>query len=85
MSGPSKAAQAVMKQKVAMECIKDVWVACMSIKYKDAQRVMPTEITSVLGDIDWDEEFVIPGKNTHVGLVLNSKIVLHVIDNTITI
>ena len=70
MAGPSKAAQAVMKQKVAMGQIKDVWMAHMSIQYKDAQRVMPTKITSALGDVDWDEEFLIPGKNTHVCLLL---------------
>ena len=45
-------------------------MACMSIQYNDAQRVMPTEITSALGDVGWDEEFLIPGKNTHVCLVL---------------
>ena len=39
------------------------------------QRVTLTEITLVLSDVNWDEEFVIPGKNTHVCLVLNSKIV----------
>ena len=36
---------------------------------------MPTEITLALGDVDWDEEFLIPSKNTHVCLVLNSIIV----------
>ena len=62
MAGPNKAVQMVMKQKVAMEWINDVWMACISIQYKDTQRVMPTEITLVLGDVDWDEEFLIPGK-----------------------
>ena len=66
MAGPSKAPQAIMKRKVAMEWIKDVWAAHMSIKYNNAQRVTPTEITSALRDVNWDEEFVIPGKNTHV-------------------
>ena len=75
MAGPSKVAQAVMKRKVAIELIKDVWTAHMSIQYKDVQRVMPTVITSALGDVDWDEEFLIPGKNTHVCLVLNCIIV----------
>ena len=42
MAGPSKAAQAIMKHKVAMEWIKDVWVARMSIKYNDTQRTTPT-------------------------------------------
>ena len=68
MAGPSKAVQAVMKWKVAMEWIKDVWMARMSIQYKDTQRVMPTEIQSALGDVDWDEEFLIPSKNTHIFL-----------------
>ena len=75
MAGPSKAAQVVMKQKVAMEWIKDVWMAHISIQYKDVQRVMPTEITSALGDVDWDEEFLVPGKNTYVCLVINSIMV----------
>ena len=70
MAGPSKAAQVAMKRKVAMEWIKDVWMAHMSIQYKNTQRVTPTEITLVLGDVDWDEEFLIPGKNTHVCLLL---------------
>ena len=69
MAGPSKAAQVVMKQKVAMEWIKDVWMARMSIQYKDTQRVMPTEITLVFGEVDWDEEFLILGKNTHICLL----------------
>ena len=38
MAGLSKAAQAVMKQKVAMERIKDVWMARMSIQYKDVHK-----------------------------------------------
>ena len=63
-----------MKRKVAMEQIKDVWTTRMSIQYKDTQRVMPTEITLALGNVDWDEGFLIPGKNTYVCLVLNSKI-----------
>ena len=69
MAGPSKAAQVEMKWKVAMEWIKDVWMAHMSIQYIDAQRVMLTEITLALGDVDWDEEFLIPSKNTHVCLL----------------
>ena len=85
MAGSSKAAQVIMKQKVAMEWIKDVWMARMSIQYKDAQRVMPTEITLALGDVDWDEEFLISRKNTHVCLVLNCIIEQHFIQNTITI
>ena len=69
MAGPSKAAQAMMKQKVAMEQIKDVWAAHMLITYKDAQRVTPKEIVSALGNVDWEEEYLIPRKNTHVSIV----------------
>ena len=79
MAGPSKTVQALMKRKVAMNQIKDVWMARMSIKYKDVQRVIPEEIMSLLSNVNWDEEFLIPGKNTHVCLVVNNIFLLYTI------
>ena len=66
MSGQARAAIAATKAKAAKQRIKDVWVARLSVEYKEAKKTSPAEVVAVLDSLDWEEEYTIPGKNTHV-------------------
>ena len=66
MSGQERAALAAVKAKAAKQRIKDIWAACLSAQYKEAKKTSTAEVTAVLEGLDWEEEFMIPGKNTHV-------------------
>ena len=63
------AAQAAAKAKTTVlkqQCIRDVWTARMSVQYKEARRVQPIEVATVLKGLEWEPKYKIPGKNTHV-------------------
>ena len=66
MSGQARAVIAAAKAKAAKQHIKDVWVAWLSVKYKEAKKTSPAEVVAVFDGLDWEEEYTIPGKNTHV-------------------
>ena len=66
MSGQARAAIAATKAKAAKQHIKDVWAAQLSVEYKEAKKPSPAEIVAVLNGLDWEEEYTIMGKNTHV-------------------
>ena len=66
MSGQARAALAATKAKVAKQHFKDVWVARLSVEYKKAKKTSPAEVVAVLDGLNWEDEYTIPGKNTHV-------------------
>ena len=59
-------AQAAQRKKVAMDKICDVWTARSAVGYLDAQRTTPADILTALSSLEWEDEYLIPGKNTHV-------------------
>ena len=70
MKMATKGAQAALKHKATMDRIKDVWKSCATVKFMEAQRVTTPEIVTALADLEWEEEYLIPGKNTHVIILL---------------
>ena len=66
MSGQARAVLAATKGKAAKQRIKDIWVAQLSVEYKEAKKTSPAGVAAVLDGLDWEEEYTIPGKNTHV-------------------
>ena len=67
--GPTKVAAATLaeaKAKAARERINDVWTARKSITYENARKVPTIEVTNALGAVEWEDEYLIAGKNTHV-------------------
>ena len=66
MSGQARAALATAKAKVVKQHIKDIWAAQLSVEYKEAKKTSPVEVVAVLNGLNWEEEYTIPGKNTHV-------------------
>ena len=59
-------AEAAQCKKVAMDKICDVWTACSAVGYLDAQRTTPADILAALSGLEWEDEYLIPGKNTQV-------------------
>ena len=66
MSGQERATLAAVKVKAAKQRIKDIWAAHLSVQYKEAKKTSTAEVTVVLEGLDWEEEYTIQGKNTHV-------------------
>ena len=66
MSGQERAAITAAKAKAAKQRIKDIWAAQLSVQYKEAKKTSTAEIAAVLEGLDWEEEYMILGKNTHV-------------------
>ena len=66
MSGQARAALAAAKAKAAKQHIKDVWVARLSVEYKEAKKTSPAEVAAVLDGLNWEDEYTIPCKNLHV-------------------
>ena len=60
------AAQAAQCKKVAMDKIHDVWTAHSAVGYLDVQHTTPADILTALSGLEWEDEYLIPGKNTHV-------------------
>ena len=60
------AAQAVQHKKVAMDKICDVWTARSAVGYLNVQCTTPADILAALSGLEWEDEYLIPGKNTHV-------------------
>ena len=60
------AVQAAQRKKVAMDKIRDVWTAHSAVDYLDAQRTTPADILTALSSLEWEDEYLILGKNTHV-------------------
>ena len=61
MSGQARAAVAAAKAKATKQCIKDVWAAQLSVKYKEATKTSPAEVAPVLNGLNWEDEYTIPG------------------------
>ena len=70
-SNVTKAALALKRRNAAIERVKTVWEGRRSITYDEARRVPHTEVTAALNDEEWEAEYLIPGKNNHVRLLLN--------------
>ena len=66
MSGQERATITAAKAKAAKQRIKDIWAARLSVQYKEAKKTSTAEVAAVLGGLDLEEEYTIPGKNTHV-------------------
>ena len=66
MSAQHRAALAATKAKAAKQRIKDIWAAHLSVQYKEAKKTSTAEDAAVLEGLDWEEEYTILGKNTHV-------------------
>ena len=66
MSGQERAAITAAKAKAAEQRIKDIWAAQLSVQYKEAKKTSTAEIAALLEGLDWEEEYTILGKNTHV-------------------
>ena len=70
MSAQQRAALAAAKAKAAKQRIKDIWAACLSVQYKEAKKTSTAEVAAVLEGLEWEEEYKIPGKNTHVCAII---------------
>ena len=66
MSAQQRATLAATKAKAAKQRIKDIWAARLSVQYKEAKKTSTAEVAAVLEGLEWEEEYKIPGKNTHV-------------------
>ena len=66
MSGQVRGVVAATKAKVAKHCIKDIWVAWLSVEYKEAKKKSPVEVVAVLDGLNWEDEYTNPGKKMHV-------------------
>ena len=64
-----RAAIAAQQSKLAKQRIRDIWTAGMSIKYSDARKVSHAEVDAALETMTWENEYEIPGKNTHVNIL----------------
>lgn len=62
----TRAALELRRKNDAKIRIRDIWSQRMSIQYTDARKVEASEITQELEVTVWDEEFNVPGLNTHV-------------------
>ena len=65
-SGQTRAALAAAKAKAAKQRIRDIWSARLAVEYKEAKKTSPAEVAAVLDGVDWQPEYQIAGKNTHV-------------------
>ena len=70
-SNVTKAALALKRRNAAIEQVKTVWEGRRSITYNEACCVPHTKVTAALNDEEWEAEYLIPGKNNHVRLLLN--------------
>ena len=70
----SKAALALEQKKNVQEQIHNIWETCLGITYDEARHVPPTEVTVALSEATWEPEYSIPGKNTHVSIIIFIKI-----------
>ena len=64
--GTSNAAQAAQHKKAAMDKIRDVWTARSAVGYLDAQCTTPADILTAISGLEWEDEYLIPEKNTHI-------------------
>ena len=66
MSAQQRATLAAAKANAAKQRIKDIWAARLSVQFKEAKKTSTAEVAVVLEGLDWEEEYTILGKNTHV-------------------
>ena len=57
---------AAMKAKAAKQRIRDIWSAHLAVEYKEVKKTLPVEVAAVLDGLDWEPEYQIARKNTHV-------------------
>ena len=69
-----KAALALKQKKNVQEQILNIWETCLGITYDEACRVPQTEVTAAFSEATWEPEYSIPGKNTHVSIIIFIKI-----------
>ena len=65
-SGQQRAVLVAMKVKAAKQRIRDIWLACLVVEYKEVKKTSPVEVAAVLDGLDWEPEYQIARKNTHV-------------------
>ena len=62
------AAAAQQHKKKVQERIREVWLARQSIVFAESKRVTPAEVTAALTGLEWEDEYSVKGKNTHVNI-----------------
>ena len=65
-SRQQRVAIAAMKAKAVKQRICDIWSACLVVEYKEVKKTSPAEVAAVLDGLDWEPEYQIARKNTHV-------------------
>ena len=64
--GQQRVAIAATKAKAAKQRICDIWLAPLAVEYTEVKKTSPAEVAAVLDGLDWEPEYQIAGKNTHV-------------------
>ena len=70
----SKATLTLKQKKNMQEQIRNIWETRLGITYDEAHRVPPTEVAVAFSEATWEPEYSIPGKNTHVSIIIFIKI-----------
>ena len=70
----SKATLALKQKKNVQKRIRNIWETRLGITYDEAHHVPPTEVTAAFSEATWEPEYSIPGKNTHVSIIIFIKI-----------
>ena len=65
-TGQTRAALAAAKAKAAKEHIQHIWAAKQAVECKGAKKTSAAEVAAALQDVQWQPEYIIAGKNTHV-------------------
>ena len=68
MAAQINMAAAQQHKKKVQERIREVWLARQSIVFAEAKRVTPAEVTAALTGLEWEDEYSVKGRNTHVNI-----------------
>ena len=52
--------------KAAKQRICNIWSARLAVEHIESKKTSPAEVTAVLDGLDWEPEYQIARKNTHV-------------------
>lgn len=62
----TKQALEVKRKNAAKLRMRDIWTQRMSVQYTEARKVTAAQVEQELEVTEWEEEFTVPGRNTHV-------------------
>ena len=65
-TGQMRVALAAAKAKAAKQHIRQIWAAKQAVECKGAKKTSDVEVAAALQDVQWEPEYSIAGKNTHV-------------------